>query len=515
MNSNDNVLGALDELGLRCRQFYRIGGLRAASMCMLEGLSAFFPLERINMVHVPYDLSGVVSIMDTQTFTSKATTVRQPGSRPPLLFADRLGDDLVCGDLEPYKTNEIMDDPHLRGLPFVNYRSMARFPLFHGDHAEFIINFWSHQPCAFASEDVELLRRATAPLAEELLDHFLPLAPRSIPSSPGRSCFERLQGCPSLGALCKKISKVAAGTGPVLILGETGVGKEFVARAVHELSSRHGGNFVAVNCGAIPESLLESELFGYVKGAFTGAAANSVGYFEQARGGTLFLDEIGEMSLSAQIRLLRVLENGSINRLGSPRDVPVDVRVVAATHADLPQKMEEGSFRKDLWYRLSVFPLEVPPLRTRKEDVGALAKYFLRKHALAMALPGNGPELSGEEFNRLYAYDWPGNVRELEHVIERSLMLREEGEPFRLDFGMAFAGRVVPASQARRLSLHEDWPTLRELEARYIREAITRTGGKLLGAGSATELLGIHYSTLRKKMLELGIPLPRGARKKE
>ena len=220
------------------------------------------------------------------------------------------------------------------------------------------------------------------------------------------------------------IRLVAGRRSTVLITGETGTGKELAARALHMGGNRSAGPLVAVNCHALPESLLESELFGHVRGAFTGAFQNRIGRFEQAQGGTLFLDEIGELPIDLQAKLLRVLQEREVQRLGSSETIKVDIRVVAATNCDLPRRIEEGKFREDLYYRLNVVPLEMPPLRNRREDVPMLAAHFVEKICRAESIPLK--MLTREALERLCAYSWPGNVRQLENVVEMAIALSED-----------------------------------------------------------------------------------------
>ena len=248
-----------------------------------------------------------------------------------------------------------------------------------------------------------------------------------------------------------------------------------------------------VNCGAIAENLVDSELFGHEKGAFTGAHATRVGYFELAAGGTLFLDEVGELPLSAQVKLLRVLDSRTIMRVGNPRQISVDLRFVAATNRDLERMVDEGSFRRDLYYRLAVYPISVPPLRQRRTDIKTLTEYFIstKTKKMKLHLP---PKLSHDEEDRLYLYHWPGNVRELEHVVERALINSRSGST---------AGELhfdLPESGSRKHSPIEPfqgWPTLEELNSRYIDAVLEKTGGRLTGPKGAAALLGIHYTTLR------------------
>src|SRR5215472_5876183 len=222
------------------------------------------------------------------------------------------------------------------------------------------------------------------------------------------------------------IMTVAPQTSRVLITGETGTGKELVARAIHENSARSKEPFITINCGAFPETLLESELFGYVKGAFTGANENRQGLFRGAHGGTLFMDEIGNMGLPMQVKLYRVLQEGKVRPLGSTEETDVDVRVIAATNKDFEKEIAEGRFREDLYYRLSVIPIQLPPLRDRREDIPLLARHFIERFRKSMEKPISG--ISAEAFRKLEAYDWPGNVRELENTMERAIALESTPE---------------------------------------------------------------------------------------
>ena len=241
-----------------------------------------------------------------------------------------------------------------------------------------------------------------------------------------RNSMDNIIGCsPAINTLKETIRTVASTGSTILIQGESGTGKELVARAVHSCSQRDGQPFVSVNCGAFPETLLETELFGYMKGAFTGANQNKQGLFEVASGGTIFLDEIAEMSLAMQVKLLRALQERTIRPVGGTSEIPVDVRVIAATNRDLQEMVEQKTFREDLYYRITVIPIEVPPLRARQEDIPLLANHFLKRYAPAAGK--NILRISDESIEMLMAYDWPGNVRQLENTIERGVAM-EIGE---------------------------------------------------------------------------------------
>ncbi len=293
------------------------------------------------------------------------------------------------------------------------------------------------------------------------------------------------------------VRKVAPSQAPVLLLGETGVGKEVIAEVVHHLSPRAQGPLVRVNCGGLPETLLDSELFGHEKGAFTGATARKRGRFERAHGGTIFLDEIGELPPEAQARLLRVLQDGDYERVGGTAPLRADVRVIAATNRDLEGMVREGRFRADLRFRLNVFPIRIPPLRERKADLPALAHHFLEKKGRDLGL-GARPTLAPGAIDALAAYDWPGNVRELQNVIERALLLAP-GRPLTFpDLGRSAA----PAGPERIAPLEE-------VVAAHLRAALAHTGGRIEGAGGAAALLGLNPSTLRHRLRRLGIPFGR------
>lgn len=293
---------------------------------------------------------------------------------------------------------------------------------------------------------------------------------------------------------------------PVLLRGETGVGKDVIANAVHYSSSRANGPFIKVNCGAIPETLIDSELFGHERGAFTGAVAQKRGYFERAHEGTLFLDEIGELPVHAQVRLLRVLQYKEFERVGGVGPVSADIRVIAATHQNLEEMVKEGRFRQDLWFRLNVFPIVIPPLRERKQDMPALVHHLMSKKSKQLRLHGE-PSLAPGSLDRLVAYYWPGNVRELENVLERALIIAN-GRPLTFD---RFA--FVPDGEDRRPMDGVASMELDRLTASHIAEVLRVTGGKVHGPGGAAEILKINPSTLRHRMRRLGIPFGRKARR--
>ncbi len=308
------------------------------------------------------------------------------------------------------------------------------------------------------------------------------------------SMFEEIVGSsPALQRVLAQVAKVAKTDSTVLILGETGTGKELVARAVHKRSRRASGAFIRVNCAAIPPSLVASELFGHEKGAFTGAVQRRLGRFEAADGGTIFLDEIGELPPEAQVSLLRVLQEREIERVGSSHPIAVDVRVLAATNRDLEAAVERGTFREDLFYRLNVFPIRLPPLRERADDIPILVEYLVDRFAKQTGKIIRNIEK--QTLQRLTAYDWPGNVRELQNVIERALVL-SEGETFVIDESWL-------ARKQRKPSTGTAVTTLSDGEKALIEAALKETHGRVAGPRGAAAKLGIPRQTLEWKIRAL------------
>jgi len=342
---------------------------------------------------------------------------------------------------------------------------------------------------------------------------------------------EVIGGDAGLAAVMQRVLLVRTSDLPVLLLGETGSGKEVVAREIHAGSPRSDGPFVRVNCGAIPPNLIDSVLFGHERGSFTGASHQHKGWFERASSGTLFLDEVGELPPEAQVRLLRVLQDGTIERVGGLDPIHVDCRIVAATHRDLPGMIEEGSFRDDLWYRLSAFPIEIPPLRRRPEDIPSLARFFASRTA-RLGIPVC--DITSDDLALLRGYDWPGNVRELAMVIDRAAIL---GQGRRLEIRAALGGprpgtlrpthdtstatKIIappmtgtrprpsrPAAAGDRLldqSESESNASLDDAMRRHIESVLAAVGGRIEGQSGAAELLGINPHTLRSRMRKLGI----------
>jgi len=394
-------------------------------------------------------------------------------------------------------------------------KSFCGVPLMIADRRIGVLGLASTRPEAFRDFNWEFVQRGpgdTGSLARMLRDNGT--STKDEVSSDESPAFEE-EAVPAfkgiigrslaLRALLKQVAVVAPTDSTVLISGETGSGKELIAQAIHDASPRCNGPLIKVNCSAIPENLFESEFFGHARGAFTGALRDKPGRFEMANGGTLFLDEIGELSPAMQSKLLRVLQEQEIERVGEIRTRKVNVRVIAATNRDLKQEVNEKRFREDLFYRLSVFPLEIPPLRERREDIPVLATYFLRKTAKKMNRPL--PRLTRAHSSQLSAHSWPGNVRELQNAVERAVILAQNGE---LRFDLCPSEPSVPVQPKREeyiairseVATRDDW---KRQERESIMRALQQSGGKVSGAGGAAELLGMRPTTLSSRLKAMGI----------
>ncbi len=305
-----------------------------------------------------------------------------------------------------------------------------------------------------------------------------------------------------------KVEQIAATDTTVLVLGETGTGKELIARAVHHGSPRKKRALVKINCAALPANLIENELFGHEKGAFTGSSARQMGRFEAANGATLFLDEIGELPLELQAKLLRVIQDGEFERLGSPHTIKVDVRIIAATNRNLEKEVKKGNFREDLWYRLNVFPITMPPLRERREDIPLLVAFYVKK--IARRLGKDNPIVPKLMMDDLLHYHWPGNVRELENILERAVII-SSGPKLRMvdDFNKPVASLTNTHKTVKAKTLDQvEAKTLEQVAHDYIVQVLEQTNWKVSGENSAAQILGLNRSTLRARMRKLDISKP-------
>jgi len=399
------------------------------------------------------------------------------------------------------------DSDIAKGLLAEGLQSLCCIPLLRPKGPVGVVVLGSTRADAFQYQDLALLNQVAAQLAVALENRRAALELEALKErlSEERKYLEgeiRSQGnfaeivgdSPALDRVLGQVSTVATSDATVLILGETGTGKELIARAIHRMSRRKDGSFIKVNCAAIPTGLLESELFGHERGAFTGAVTQKVGRMELADGGTLFLDEVGEIPLELQPKLLRVLQDQEFERLGSNRTIRVNVRLIAATNRDLAKDMEENQFRSDLFYRLSVFPIRMPPLRERREDIPLLVRYFVRKFAQRM--DRHIETVPKETVKALADWPWPGNIRELENLMERSVIL-SEGPVLRVPLAELISESKPSPSQPDN--------TLDRAEREHIIRVLRETGGVLSGPDGAARRLGLKRTTLQSKMQRLKI----------
>jgi formate hydrogenlyase transcriptional activator len=429
---------------------------------------------------------------------------RMPLSGSGTEHVGRTGRAYVCKDLQ--LGGKFVEDSNLRDK---GIRSYVRIPLWVRERLVGSMVFVRREPHGFAPHDVEMLEVIAQPIAAAVANA---LAFEEIARLNGRlqdenealrqelderSMFEEIVGSSKpLRRMLSRLEKVAATDSTVLITGETGTGKELVARAIHRRSRRADRALITVNCAALPGTLIGSELFGHERGAFTGALQRRIGRFELADGGSLFLDEVGELPAEMQVALLRVLQEGEIERVGGTQTIRVDTRVIAATNRDLTEAVAAGTFRSDLFYRLNVFPIEVPPLRERREDVPMLVEYFVTRFAARLGKKFR--QIERGAMDRILAYPWPGNVRELQNVIERAVIL-SEGDTLRVDEPLLAGGGALTAPEG---SLPE---TLRNQERRQIEEALAAAAGRVSGATGAAARLGVPATTLESRIQRLKI----------
>ncbi len=489
-----------------CQTIYRMGGLRHVCLYLRDTLNSNLHITRVNSIITYNNGRKIINLADTNQVSVSNKNVKY-GEYRPLILHEKARDAIFINDLTKFQENfKKHCKPGWEDTPFLHHSSLIRIPLELNEQTVFLLNFWSNKKNIFSHEDVRGLMSLTKNFLEELS---VKLSDLDFSDSPGDThrihSIEKLKICPSLISLRNTIENLACFENSILIMGETGVGKEVVADAIYQYSGRKNKPFIKVNCGAIPENLIDSLLFGHEKGSFTGAVSTGKGYFEQANGGTLFLDELGEMSEETQIRLLRILDSGELRRVGSHTVIPVDVRIIAATHDDLPRKVEKGLFRKDLWFRLSVFHISVPPLRERREDIRPLLSFFLssfmeKYHITEM------PVIADGEMEKLYMHGWPGNVREFAHMVERSMLKYyvEKKQYLKFEIEKIEERHIDPDRSQKIDSVFSGWPTLREVEDNYIKLVVSHCNGKMTGNNSATGILGIHYTTLKSRLKEIG-----------
>ena len=379
-----------------------------------------------------------------------------------------------------------------------------------------VIDVFAHGHDRYTEEDAERLMLLREPFAiamsnalrhQELVDlkEQLVSDKRYLSSTLISQSGDEVIGAEAgLRPVMEKVEQVADLTNTILLFGETGVGKEVIANAIHRLSPRRNEPFIKVNCGAIPENLIDSELFGHEKGAFTGAVKQKRGLFERAHRGTIFLDEIGELPPWAQIRLLRVLQTREIERVGGSPPIKLDIRVIAATHRDLAAMVQEGSFREDLWFRINGFPIYIPPLRERPGDIPLLTEHFIKKKSKELGII-HPPQVTPDALESLSAHTWPGNVRELENIVERALIQHRQGP---LHFRRLLENRP-DVSPEFSLNPESDELALDAVTRRHIEMVLRLADGKINGPDGAAARLKVHPNTLRKRMQKLGVAFGR------
>lgn len=478
----------------------------------LDYLRKVFPVEEL-LMNILDDNYGVVRVVSRATYDDS-----KPSSEVmilPVEFWDWLKHQAPPRPL--IMSKEIMRTVPPQFLKHLPYRSMLEsemvVPLVVEDVRIGVLVIYAPDGFGYAQEHLQLMTSVIEPFALALANAntYQQLIQNRDTLIDDKNFLQKeliindqvvgeQQGLAPVMAL---VNQVAALNNTVLILGETGVGKEIIANAIHQRSGRRDGPFIKVNCGAISDSLIDSELFGYEKGAFTGAVSQRRGRFERAHGGTIFLDEVGELSLSAQVRLLRVLTTHEIERVGGSKVIPVDIRIIVATHRDLAKMAAEGRFREDLWFRLNVFPIKLPPLRERRGDIPALVRHFVNLKSRGLGI--SPPSMAPGGLTRLMEYDWPGNVRELENVIERELIRAPYSD-------MKFESlQAYPASPPPRLEppILEDGDSgifsLDDVMKKHIVTVLKKTKGKISGEGGAAKLLKLHPNTLRSRMEKLGL----------
>jgi transcriptional regulator with GAF, ATPase, and Fis domain len=510
-------------------EFFREATLRiCGNLRIEEGLHACFqyisqhiPADRIYLERNEPDLAAMRILARADALGGERMDEILPYSEEARAAMDQIADVWRAGDLPPVLViNKSQEEPVTRGILAALHEppsSAMSLPLIIEDRVAGALAVIAEGDDRYSADHARLYATLKEPFFVAMantMEHEEVVRLKNLLAEDNRYLNRellRVLGDEIVGAdfglrdVMRQVRHVAPTESPVLLTGETGVGKDVIANAIHLGSLRREGPFIPVNCGAIPDSLIDSELFGHEKGAFTGALARKRGRFERASGGTILLDEIGEMPLDAQVRLLRVLQHRDVERVGGTERIPVDIRVIAATNQDLGRLVEAGRFREDLWFRLNVFPIHVPPLRERRSDIPALVQHFIDRKAEELKV-GETPRLAPGSMEVLMAYAWPGNVRELENVVERAMILHR-GEALRFDdLGASFSRAPGPHAEEASAAPGLDSLELDAVTGNHIQRVLQMTGGKIHGPGGAGELLGVNPNTLRYRMKKLGIP---------
>ncbi len=470
-------------------------------------LHEFMPVGRICVQYICKNYSSVRIIACATQQEAKRVDLLLPLSRGA--FNKDLQPSNYPSDLKVMPANERLVDREIQDQLQQDYQYIALLLLGFPDYIGSAV-FLTTDPQGFSDTQQQLIHALKAPLSMALAHakQRLELEEMKVLIAEERS---RWQACKhpeytapvgaelGLREILEQAARVAPMESPVLLLGETGTGKDVLAHYIHHMSNRRDGPFVSVNCGAIPENLVDAELFGYEKGAFTGAVKQHKGRFERAHQGTIFLDEVGELPLAVQVKLLRVLQNKEIERIGGNKSIPVDIRVIAATNRCLEIMIQQAQFRKDLWFRLNVFPITLPPLRERLSDLPELVRYFVQVKAAELKL-SKVPKIAEHAVEPLFDYPWPGNVRELQNIVERALILNPQG-PLSFNHLIALSNNDSLPTKAEEMATEK----LDDVVTAHIHKILHRTSGKIHGEGGAAQRLGINPSTLRNRMEKLGI----------
>jgi transcriptional regulator with GAF, ATPase, and Fis domain len=480
------------------------GSRMEKSLSLIRALTSFLPFDRI-----------IIDAGPDNTARSATFSFQRIGFDEYVQLEHQ--DTLAQKDEKPYFHNgeqpsdKSADDPG-RKIPARTKgpRSKLWMPISHRRGVIMSIAFYNSGDEQYTSDHLDLLVSVTEDLSA-VLEYIrqsslhtgtaINAPARKAPNQLLKPKIEGIIGkSPGLLEALDKVTQVAPFDNTVLILGETGVGKEGLVKAIHQLSARKSKPLIKLNCAAIPVNLVESELFGHEKGAFTGALERRIGKFEQANGGTLFLDEIGELPLEVQSKLLRTLQEKEIERVGGRTTIHTDVRIITATNRDLPREIGEGRFRLDLYYRINVFPIQLPPLRQRREDIPELAAYFLQMYGAQMSREDIA--ISSSAMRQLQDYSWPGNIRELQHLIERHVLVCRSGaiDSFEMP-------EPIPTGPAGFTS-EPEIRAFADMDRHHILQALKKTNGKIAGRGGAAELLRLPPTTLSSKIKRLGIKWP-------